>query len=115
MDDRGQFFATIFQYYTGIAEGKISRELLMGLCDKVTDYYFEQYGRFFCKYPKSTKRYASFQLKDLDHPQTFEMIVAFFKEKLNEDYRVSAMQMLQMNDEQLRAFEQNRVDFYNMF
>ena len=115
MDDRSQFFTTIFQYYTNIGKDTVSQELLIGLSNKVADYYFEQYNRFTKQYPKSAKRYASFQLKDLDHPQTFEMIVNFFKEKLKEDYRRNAMQILQMNDEALSQFEQSRADFYNMF
>ena len=70
---------------------------------------------FRAQYPKSIKRYSTFQLKDLDHPQTFEMVINFFKEKLGSDYQKYSRLLLNMTETELKSFEKSRQDFYNMF
>ncbi len=70
MDSRQQFFDVINDYYSNIVDDKLPPDLLIELCNKITDYYYNQYTRFGKQYPKSIKRYSTFQLKDLDHPDT---------------------------------------------
>ena len=115
MDTKAGFYKSIYKYFYDIAGDKIPDELLRGLSDKINDYYFEQYNRFAIQYPKSLKRYSSFQVKDLEHPTTFEIIIKFFKDKLGKDYSHYTETVLKMNTLELKAFEKSREDFYKMF
>ena len=115
MDTKEEFRRIIRTYYDEISIGKVSEELLGGLCDCVTDYYYKQYYRFGIQYPKSIKRYSTFQIKDLEHPATYEMIIKFLKTKLENNYSDCAKIILRMTDSELKAFEKNREDFYKMY
>ena len=115
MDTKQTFFNTIHEYYIDMSDNKVPSELVKELSEVVTDYYYEQYNRFARQYPKSAKRYSSFDLKELDHPTTFEMVIKYFKNKLGDNYRAPSRQILKMNDEQLVRFEKNREDFHNMW
>ena len=115
MDTKDDFYKTIYKYYCEITSDKISYELLQDLSARISDYYYEQYGRFTLKYPKSEKRYSTFQVKDLDHPKTYEIVINFFKEKLGSDYSYYTETALRMNSSELKTFEKNRCDFYKLF
>lgn len=111
MDSRDNFKQTIFGHYKDIATDQIPLTLLDSVCDKVTDFYYEQYTRFRRQYPKSIKRYSTFQLKDIDHPQTKKLVVDFFKGELKTKYREYSKLLLGMTDKQLDDFEQWWYDF----
>ncbi len=115
MDSRQQFFATIYNYYISITGNQIPEELLNGLCHTVTEFYYEQYSRFGKKYPKSIKRYSSFQLNDLNHPYTKELVIKYLKEKTHGNYADYAVIALEMTIDELKKFEKNREDFWRMF
>ena len=115
MNNKNKFYDTIFEYYNQIFNGKISNNLLTEMSDGLADYYYDQYNRFSIQYPKSVKRYSSFQLKDLDHPTTFEIIIKFFKEKFANNYPENVKLILNMTENELKAFEKSRDDFSNMF
>lgn len=114
MDSKNEFFKIIWSYYNEIANGKIEAELIIGLSNFITDFYYDQYNRFRIQYPKSVKRYSTFQIKDLDHPITFEMIIIFFKNKLGNSYAEYSKILLKKSDIELKVFEKNREDFHNM-
>jgi len=111
MDSRDNFKQTIFTYYKNISADLIPLTLLSSLCDKIADYYYDQYTRFRQQYPKSTKRYSAFQLKDIDHPQTKKIVVDFFKNELGTKYRDNSKLLLGMTDKELEDFEQWWYDF----
>ena len=96
-------------------EGKIPVELLKEVCNSIADYYYAQYERFTIQYPKSIKRYSTFKVKDLEHPTSYEIIIKFFKQKFGSKYTDYTKILLGMNDDELKLFEKNREDFYNMF
>jgi hypothetical protein len=81
----------------------------------VTDYYYDQNQRFGQQHPKSIKRYSTFQLKDLDHPTTFEIVIKILKEKIGDGYEKFTLPFLSMTLEELRQFEKSREEFHNMF
>ena len=114
MDSRQDFYKTIYEYYYEVVNGKVPTALLDEMCDRITDYYFEQYTRFREQYPKSVKRYSTFQIKDLNHPQTFEIIINYFKETTGNRYADHSMIALGWTLEKLREFEKWRQDFYNI-
>ncbi len=111
MDTRVNFKQVIFNHYKNISADVIPVALLNSLSDKITDYYYDQYTRFRKQYPKSIKRYSSFQLKDIDHPQTNKIVVDFFKSELKTKYRDYSKLLLNMTDTELDNFEQWWYDF----
>jgi len=115
MESKGDFYKTIFRYYFEVSKNLISKELIEEVSHIVTEYYYEQYCRFSKQYPKSIKRYSSFQIKDLDHPSTFELIIKFFKKKQEDNYLEYSKILLKMTDDALKAFEENRAEFYSMY
>jgi len=115
MDTKADFHKTIFNHLHGLANGKISDALLEELTERINKYYYEQYSRFAKQYPKSVLRYSTFQIVDLEHPTTYEMIIAFFKGKLGENYAQASEVILKMSSSELKEFEKSRIDFQNMF
>ncbi len=115
MDPREAFFKIIHSYYLNLAADEIPIELINEVSDIVTDFYYEQYNRFNRQYPKSAKRYSVFQLKDLEHPTAFEMIIKYFKKKDSDRYKDYSTILLRMTLEELIAFEKNREEFHKMW
>lgn len=115
MESKQEFYNTIWKYYREISQTKVPEELLDGVCNRIADYYYDHYDRFTRQYPKSVKRYSAFQVKDLEHPTTFEIIIKYFKEKVGTNYVEHVKILLNKTDSELQAFEENREDFYKMF
>lgn len=115
MDSKNQFYQTIYNYYKEIVVGNIPDQILTEICNELCDHFYNEYSRFKKQYPKSIKRYSTFLLKDLDHPNTFELIINFFKNKYGAKYKEFSCLMLKMTETELLDFEKNRRDFHNMF
>lgn len=115
MDSKQKFLEIIRKEYFALTLGKVEEDLIDAVSTGVTDYYYEQYQRFRKQYPKSIKRYSSFDLKDLDHPHTHELIINIVKDKLGAEYEKSATCFLDMTLDELKGFEKNREEFYKMF
>lgn len=115
MDSRDKFLTTIKHEYLRVTKGEVTEDKVDLVSNAVTDYYYDQYQRFEQQYPKSIKRYSTFQLKDLDHPTTFEIVIKVLKEKIGVDYEKTVLQFLNMTLEELRQFEKSRQEFYKMF
>jgi hypothetical protein len=106
MDSRDKFKQAILGHYKSISVDKLPLTLLDDLCDKITDFYYDQYTRFREQYPKSIKRYSTFQLKDIDHPQTKKIVVDFLKNEIKTKYRDYSKLLLAMTDKELDELEQ---------
>ena len=115
MDSPEQFKKTIYEYYKKVVTEEFPEQLLNGVVDKLAREFYQQYSRFKKQYPKSKKRYSTFQLKDLDHPQTFESVIEFLKTNIDSNYKKYAGELLSMNEPEVTEFEKSREDFYNMF
>jgi len=113
MDSRKIFFEKIYKYYQDASMDKIDANYLIELSKRISDYYYEQYSRFRKQYPKSSKRYSEFKFEDLNHPETVELIINFFKEKLGDKYFAFSKVFLNMTDSQLKSFEINRELYHN--
>lgn len=111
MDSRDNFKQAIISHYKNISAERIPFSMLDTLCDKITDYYYDQYTRFREQYPKSIKRYSTFQLKDIDHPKTKKIVIDFLKNELTTEYRNYAKLLLNMTDKELDNFEKWWYDF----
>ena len=115
MDSSEQFYQSIYKYYANIVTDEFPEQYLKGVSKKLANEFHEQYSRFKKQFPKSEKRYSSFQIKDLDHPQTFESIIKYLKSDLTSGYKKHAGELLSMNESEITEFEQSRQEFYNMF
>ncbi|NAS29736.1 hypothetical protein GTQ40_02020 [Flavobacteriaceae bacterium R38] len=115
MDSKEQFLEIIRKKYLDLTQEQVPFDLVDEVSNNITDYYYDQYQRFIKQYPKSVKRYSSFQIKDLDHPITHETIIKILKEKVDTDYEKYAILFLNMTLEELKKFERNREEFYKMF
>jgi hypothetical protein len=115
MDTRQQFLEVIQNEYSKIVGNNMPNDLLKVVSEAITDYYYDQYQRFSKQYPKSIKRYSSFQTKDLDHPNAFELIIKTLKKAVGPEYEIYAMLMLKMSKDELTDFERRMRDFHNMF
>ncbi|MET4072794.1 hypothetical protein [Hymenobacter sp. UYCo722] len=112
MDSKQDFFNVIYDYYYKRVDAAIPSELLREVSERITDFYYEQYSIFRLQYPKSVKRYSSFKIDDLNHPQVFEIVIKYFKEKLSDDYSDYSSIVLELNSDELKAFEKSRQQFY---
>lgn len=115
MDSLNQFKESIYEHYKKVVPDEFPEQLLNGVAAKLATEFHEQYSRFKKQYPKSARRYSTFQVKDLDHPQTFESIIEFLKINAKADYKKYAAELLNMNESEVINFEKSREDFYNMF
>ena len=115
MQLRDDFLNAIENEYLRLTKGKVPDEFVTAVSKNVMEYYYDQYQRFRKQYPKSIKRYSSFQIKDLDHPYTREMVIKTLKEMVGDDYERYATLFLNMTPEELKKFEKNREEFYKMF
>ncbi len=115
MGSRQDFLNTILTEYHRIGNKNVPEKILAEVSEILTDYYYDQYTRFRKQYPKSIKRYSSFQIKDLNHPTTHELIIKTLKSKVGEDYKMYAIVLLNKSLDELKEFEKNREEFYKMF
>jgi hypothetical protein len=115
MDSRDQFLKKIKDEYLRLPNNRVPGDEVDLVANAITNYYYEQYQRFGEQYPRSSKRYSTLQLKDLDHPTTFEIIIKTIKEINGTGYEELVLPFLNMTLEELRQFEKNREEFYKMY
>ena len=113
MQTKQEFYDTIYRYYTDRVGEKISSTFLNELTERITEHYYEQYSRFRIQYPKSVKRYSTFKIDDLEHPEVTEIIINYLKEIFGDQYTEKAMIMLNMSFDELKMFEENRAAYHN--
>lgn len=115
MDSKKDFLKTIKRHYLEISNSKITDKLIDLVSANVTNHYYNQYLRFREQYPKSIKRYSTFQIKDLQHPHTFEIVIKTLKEEIGSGYEEPCSILLNLSKDELKDFEKNRDEFYKMF
>jgi len=115
IDSKEQFLDIIRKAYNHLTQGQVPSSLVHEVSIGITEHYYDQYKRFRKQYPKSAKRYSSFQTKDLDHPNTYDIIIKLLKERVGNEYDKYATLFLNKTMDELKAFEKNRENFYKMF
>lgn len=113
MDTRRNFFNKIYSYYHETIGKQIPHEYLNELSEEITDHYFNQYSRFRFQYPKSIKRYSTFRIDDLNHPDVYDIIIRYFKKKTNSNYPYYVTIILNMSFTELKEYEYQRQQYYN--
>ncbi|CAM1362581.1 conserved hypothetical protein [Tenacibaculum litopenaei] len=115
MDSKEVFYKVILDYYVGKTKANNVQNYLNELAEYLSLYFFKQYKEYRRLYPKSKKRYSTFNTKDLENPLTHDLIINFFKERFNENYRNYSSKILGINNDEFLKYEKNRNDFYDMW
>lgn len=115
IESQQDFFEKIYTYYFDLCGCKVEPKYIEIVSKKLSDSFFDQYATFRKSYPKSYKRYSSFDLKDLDNPLTHDLIVKILKEMRLDDYQKIGACFLNKSLDEFSSYEANRKRFKNMF
>jgi hypothetical protein len=114
LESRKVFFSKIENYYKDLSNGEIPINLLEKMIVNVTYDKYQFYKECWRKYPKSKKRYSSFQIKDLEHPYIYFYIINFFEDK-KVSYNLSKKYckiLFKMNEIEFKRIEKDK-EFYD--
>jgi len=111
LEPKEKFHNKIEEYYSDLAGEQIPIDLFNDLIDKITDYQYDNYNRFWKQYPKSRKRYSELKIDDLEHPFTHYMITDFLKQKAALTYQKFSKILLKMNDDEFRDYEIRKYQY----
>jgi len=111
IEPKESFQTEIENYYNGISNNKIPKELLNEIVEKVTDKIYSDYKRFWEQYPKSRKRYSKLKLEDLKHPFVYYLITNLLRKKELTEYKDFSKTLFIMNDAELEEYENAKHDY----
>jgi hypothetical protein len=93
----------------------IAIEDLNEVCLRIVLHYFYLYNTWKNIYEKEKNRDLTFLDKDFSHPNTYDKIIQFFKNKYPKDYAPKCAVMLGIKATELLKYEADKQDFYNSF
>ncbi|MEY2670650.1 MAG: hypothetical protein RLZZ577_966 [Bacteroidota bacterium] len=111
IEPKKNFHLEIEQYYNGVSNNEIPKELLIEIIEKVTDKIYEDYKRFWEQYPKSRKRYSKLKLEDLKHPFVCYLITDLLRKKQLVKYKHFSKILFGKNDTELDEYEKGKYDY----
>ncbi len=117
MDSIEIFHKNIREYYYCIMGSNYSNSIIDALSDRITNYVYNLYSKFYKEKPKSRKRYATLKISDLDHPLIHDEIILFAKKTYQnyKEYVDFCSKVLEMSNDQFIQYEKKRRQFYDMF
>jgi hypothetical protein len=113
MQSNQEFFHTIYQFYSNRVEEQLPELFLKELSEEITNYYYRQYSKYRLAYPKSVKRYSTFKLEDLDHPEVTDLVIKYFKNKIGDDYQRLTLIFQNISLDDLKYHEEYRENYNN--
>ena len=111
IEPKKNFHLEIEEYYNGVSNNKIPKELLTEIIEKVTAQVYDDYKRFWKQYPKSRKRYSNLKLEDLKHPFVYYLITELLRKKKLDQYKHFSKILFGMNDLELDDYEKNKFEY----
>jgi hypothetical protein len=108
-------FGIVKGKYLQLASDTISPEELNEISLKVVIHYFYLYNSWKSQYEKEKNRDLTFLDKDFDHPNTYDKVIQFFKNKYPREYAAKCAILLGKTADELLKYEGNNNDFYNSF
>ncbi|MNJ85259.1 hypothetical protein D3C87_27280 [compost metagenome] len=111
IESKEVFRIEIENYYNGISNNKIPKELLTEIIEKVTDKIYSDYKRFWEQYPKSRNRYSKLKLEDLKHPFVHYLITDLLRKKEITEYRDFSKILFIMNEMELDNYENGKYNY----
>lgn len=113
MQSQQEFFKIIYQFYSNRVGEQMPELLLKELSEVIANHYYHQYSRFRIDYPKSVKRYSTFKIEDLDHPEVTEIVIKFFKNKIGDDYQKMTLIFQNLTLDDLKWHKEYRENYNN--
>ncbi len=113
MQSKQEFFKIIYQFYYNRVGEQIQELFLKELSEEITNHYYHQYSKYRFDYPKSVKRYSTFKVEDLNHPEITDIVIKYFKNKIGDDYQrmTFIFQNITLND--LKWHQEYRENYNN--
>lgn len=111
IEPKKNFHLEIEEYYNGVSNNEIPKELLTEIIEKVTDKIYDDYKRFWEQYPKSRKRYSKLKLEDIKHPFVYYLITDLLRKKKLVEYRHFSKILFVKNDAELDNYEKGKYDY----
>lgn len=111
IEPKKSFHLEIEQYYNGVSNNEIPKEVLIEIIEKVTDNIYDDYKRFWKQYPKSRERYSKLKLEDLKHPFVYYLITDLLRKKKLAEYRHFSKILFGKNDAELDEYEKGKYDY----
>lgn len=108
-------FSMVCQKYLPHTTGIILPEDLHAVCLQIVVHYLYLYNMWRGLYEKEKNRDLAFLEKDYTHPDTYDMIIWFFKNKYPKDYADICSTMLGISSLEVLKFEADRHAFYASF
>lgn len=111
IEPKKNFHLEIEEYYNGVSNNKIPKELLTEIIEKVTAQVYDNYKGFWNQYPKSRKRYSKLKLEDLKHPFVYYLITDLLRKKKLVEYSHFSKILFGMNDIELDDYEKRKFEY----
>ena len=108
-------FATVIGRFSQLASDDIPAEELHEVSLKVVLHYFYLYNSWKYSNEKEKDRDLAFLPKDFQHPNTYDIILQYFKIKYPGDYARKSASLTEKTVEELLKYEYDRDSFYNSF
>ncbi len=108
-------FELVNAHFSKTASDTIPIDELHEVCLKIVLHYFYLYNAWKYSNEKEKDRDLTFLPNDFDHPNTYDIIIQYFKLKYPKDYALKGAILLKKTSDELLKYEYNRDEFYNAF
>ncbi|MBK7233699.1 MAG: hypothetical protein IPH93_15930 [Saprospiraceae bacterium] len=108
-------FNFVKTHFLKFFNSEIEIEEFHDVCLKIVIHYFYIYNLWRSYNEKEKDRDLKFLKKDLNHPNTYDMVMQYFKNKYPTEYLNKSSHFLNHPLDKLKKYEYNRDEFYNAF
>lgn len=108
-------FEILKSQFLKTASSKIKIEELNEVCLKIVLYWYGLHNSWKYSNEKEKDRDLSFQLKEIQHPYTMDILIPYFKNKNPNDYAEKCASLLDISTDKLLKDESDRAFFYASF
>jgi hypothetical protein len=108
-------FESVKAHYGKLASETIPPDELNEVCLKIVLHYFYLYNSWKYSNEKEKDRDLTFLPKDFQHPNTYDLIINYFKNKYPKDYAIKCASLIEKTADELLKYEYDQAAFYNAF
>lgn len=108
-------FKIVKEKYIKAASNGVSLDDINEVSLKIVIHYFYLYNTWKSLYEKEKDRDLTFRQEDYTHPNTYDKIIQFFRNKYPKDYVEKCAIILEIPPEILSKYEYDRHEFYSSF
>ncbi|HRG32887.1 MAG: hypothetical protein JNK69_09935 [Saprospiraceae bacterium] len=110
-----QNFKIVHDHFSKSAKDKIDADDFNEVCLRIVLYYFYLHNSWRTTNSKFEKIDLTFQTKYYSHPNTYDILIQFFKNRNPNEYIEKCSTILDVTIEYLKKYEYDRDYFYNLF